>query len=303
MAANSQVDVQNSADSNTSLLNYKNNVHSQFGEDGIIEAALSKLPTLNRWCVEFGAWDGIYLSNTRNLIESRGYRAVLIEANKKSFQKLRKNTDSFSGVLAVNAFVGFSPSDNLDFLLSTTLCPEDFDFLSIDIDGNDIHVWRAIKQYRPKLVCIEFNPTIPTEVKFEQPADPKINWGSSLAAIVSLAKEKRYELICVNEVNALFVTAELFSLYSIRDNYPSTLRPNVISYPMIFTGYDGTIFLTRDVMLPWHGVNVSGEDIQPLPKLLRKYPPNYNFIQRYLARAYRVFHRARKLTRRWLCAK
>ncbi len=194
------------------MLAHGANVHSQCGEDGIIAAALMKLPNLNRWCVEFGAWDGIYLSNTRNLIENKGYRAVLIEGSRRHFAKLKQNAATRDDIIALNAFVGFSATDSLDALfLSATPCPLDFDFLSIDIDGNDIHVWRATKRYRPKLVCIEFNPTIPTEVIFAQPADPKINWGSSLGAIVSLAREKHYELICVNEFNALFMVARTLS--------------------------------------------------------------------------------------------
>ena len=54
------------------------NVHSQNGEDGVIAEILDRLPELDRWCVEFGAWDGVHLSNTRHLIESRDFGAVLI---------------------------------------------------------------------------------------------------------------------------------------------------------------------------------------------------------------------------------
>ena len=172
------------------LLAYRNNVHSQMGEDGIVEAILSRVPTVDGWCVEFGAWDGIHLSNTRNLIESKGYRGVLIEANKRSFAQLKENTKTLPGVTAIEAFVGFTEQDSLDVLLSRTTCPRDFDFLSIDVDGNDIHIWRAIKQYRAKLICIEYNPTIPTEIVFEQPAGPKINWGCSLAALVQARQRK-----------------------------------------------------------------------------------------------------------------
>ena len=39
-------------------------VASQCGEDGIIKAALEVLRETNKWCVEFGAWDGKHLSNT-----------------------------------------------------------------------------------------------------------------------------------------------------------------------------------------------------------------------------------------------
>ena len=36
------------------------NVHSQFGEDGILEAILRVLPSSHKWCVESGAWEGRY---------------------------------------------------------------------------------------------------------------------------------------------------------------------------------------------------------------------------------------------------
>jgi len=279
------------------LLASAKNVYSQSGEDGIIDAILSKVPKLDRWCVEFGAWDGIYLSNTRNLIENRAYQGVLIEPNVESFAKLRANTKRFAGVTLLQEFVGFSARDGLDSLLSKTDCPRDFDFLSIDVDGNDIHIWRAIDQYRPKLVCIEFNPTIPTEVLFAQPADPKINWGASLAALVRLGKEKSYELVCVNNLNAFFVTSDLFPLFCLSDNSPAALRPADAPRVMVFSGYDGTLFLTEDISFLWHGFTSSAEDIQVLPAFLRKYPLNYNAVERGCARAYQLFRRARKALR------
>jgi hypothetical protein len=276
------------------LLADAKNVYSQSGQDGIVDAILSKFPSLNHWCVEFGAWDGIYLSNTRNLIENRGYRGVLIEPNRRSFAKLRENTKRFAGIRLLQEFVGFSARDGLDILLSKTDCPRDFDFLSIDVDGNDIHIWRAIDQYRPKLVCIEFNPTIPTEVLFAQPADPKINWGASLAALVQLGKQKSYELVCANSLNAFFVTSDLFPLFCLDDNSPATLRPKDAARVLVFSGYDGTLLLTGDISIPWHGMTSSAEDIQAIPAFLRKYPLNYNVIERCCAGAYRLFRRARK---------
>jgi len=65
------------------------NVHSGTGEDGVIGEILDRLPETDRWCVEFGAWDGLNLSNTRHLIESRGYAAVLIEADPAKCVELR----------------------------------------------------------------------------------------------------------------------------------------------------------------------------------------------------------------------
>ncbi|HWE03123.1 MAG TPA: hypothetical protein VG326_12000, partial [Tepidisphaeraceae bacterium] len=61
------------------LNQYARNVYSQFGEDGILEQALRLLPVRDKWCVEFGAHDGLTYSNSANLITAQEYRAVLIE--------------------------------------------------------------------------------------------------------------------------------------------------------------------------------------------------------------------------------
>lgn len=61
------------ARSNRWLNEFASNVTSQFGEDGIIEKILEVIGDANRWCVEFGASDGVYLSNTYNLIKNKGY--------------------------------------------------------------------------------------------------------------------------------------------------------------------------------------------------------------------------------------
>ena len=72
----------------TWLFEHKRDVYSQTGEDGIIEKILETLPENDEWCVEFGAWDGQYLTNTRYLIEEKEYSAILIEADKKKFLDL-----------------------------------------------------------------------------------------------------------------------------------------------------------------------------------------------------------------------
>ena len=147
---------------NAWLAQYVGNVHSQSGEDGIIGKILSLLPERDRHCLEFGA------SNTKRLIDEEDYSALLIEASESRFRELEKNYKDNPKVIAQNQMVGWEDSDCLDGILSLVNFPLDFDLLSVDIDGNDYHVWKAIKKYRPKLVVIEFNPTIPTEVEYVQ---------------------------------------------------------------------------------------------------------------------------------------
>lgn len=250
------------------LLDYASNTYSEYGEDGIIAKVLETLPTCDKWCVEFGAWDGQYSSNTCNLIDNAGYSAVLIEASKKRFRALVERYARNTKVIALNQFVGFGRTDGLDAILEKTSIPKDFDFLSIDIDGNDYHVWNAVASYHPKVVCIEFNPTIPTEVDFVQKADPRVNQGSSLSALNKLAKTKNYELVAVTATNAIFVQSEYFPMFHITANDPHTVRENVSCISHLFSGYDGTIFVTGSDRLPWHSI-IYSERIRQLPRIFR----------------------------------
>jgi len=270
------------------LLDHKRNVYSQSGEDGIVEKILETLPQTDKWCVEFGAWDGLYLTNTRNLIETKGYSAVLIEADKSRFQDLQNNYSKNSNVIAINQFVGFIPEDSLDHILSATPIPLDFDLLSIDIDGNDYHVWKAMSNYRPKAIVIEFNHTIPTHIRFVQPANPSINHGSSLLSLVELGKEKGYELVSVTELNAFFVKKEYYPAFHIESNAPEVLRTNLDTITYLFSGYDGSIFLDGYCQLPWHGVDLRESKIQHLPAILRTYRGNYTLLQKIFLQLYKV---------------
>lgn len=277
----------------TWLLDYRNDVYSQTGEDGVISKILEILPNKNKWCVEFGAWDGLHLTNTRHLIESGGYYAVLIEADRERFESLRRNYAPYSGkVITINNFVGFSDDDNLDSLLRKTHIPHDFDVLSIDIDGNDYHVWHRVEHYRPKLVVIEFNQTIPTEVHYVQKADPSVMQGSSLLALVELGKLKGYELVSVLRFNAIFVRKEDFALFEIESNAPRELRTDLTAVTYLFSGYDGGILLSGAKQLPWHSLAFDDAQVQVLPRILRKFPDSYNMLQRIILYAMRMLRRS-----------
>lgn len=275
----------------TWLLEYRQNIYSHDGEDGIIEKILDLIPDKNKWCVEFGAWDGIYLSNTRNLIVNREYGAVLIEGSAAKFEELKRNNEPYKQVIPVCTFVGFNSADNLDAILSSTPIPLDFDFLSIDVDGNDYHIWSAMSRYRPKVVCIEFNPTIPTSVHFVQEANPHVTRGASLSSLVDLARRKGYELVSVLSVNAIFVRKEYFSLFMIEDNRSETLRTDETGITYLCVGYDGHVFTKGYSRLPWHDLPIDAESLQQLPKWLRTYPHNYGRTQKIGYAAHLFFNR------------
>jgi hypothetical protein len=277
------------------LLDYADNTHSQMGEDGVIAKILETIPETDRWCVEFGAWDGKYLSNACRLIEEKDYNAILIEGDAAKFSVLKSNYTKNDKVFPVNAFVGYQKKDGLDTILPSYDIPRNFDFLSIDIDGNDYHVWKAIKKYRPKVVCVEFNPTIPSEVFFVQSAKPNVSQGCSILALDKLSREKGYELVCVLRYNAFFVDQLYFPKFRISNNAPHVLRKDLSFVTWIFTGYDGSIHLAGCQQLPWHRMNLYEQKMQLLPQFLQHYPDNYSKSQKIL---FKIFKNFRKLFRK-----
>lgn len=277
------------------LLEHARNVTSQNGEDGIVAKILEVLGVETGWCVEFGAWDGKYLSNTYDLITSRGFAAVLIEGSPRRYRDLVATFAGQPRVIALNRYVGFTAADGLDAILAGTPIPEDFDVLSIDIDGNDYHVWKAVTRYRPKLVIIEYNPTIPSQVEFVQVADLNVNQGSSMLSLAKLAREKGYELVSATTHNCFFVRRELFPLFGIANNSVSAIRPDESLVTYIFNGMDGTVFIRGHGALGWHKVPYVEARLQQIPRIFRRFPDTYGPVMKFLAKHYRSLKK-----RRWL---
>ena len=267
------------------LSEYSANVTSQGGEDGIVEKALSVLPERDQWCVEFGAWDGRHDSNTFHLVDQLGYHVILIECDPRKYARLCAEYPHKDRASFLKAFVGWGATDGLDALLRPKSIPQNFDFLSVDVDGNDCHILNAMVEYRPKLILVEYNFTIPNAVEFSQPPDPRCQQGSSAASLIKLAKRKGYELIAVTKLNLLFVDQAYYDLFGIPDNSLEVMRDEEPNY--VFFGYDGTVFLDGRCALEWHpGLQLSANKIQVLPRVLRSYQPSYTWFQRWLFRAY-----------------
>jgi len=263
------------------------NVTSQHGEDGIIEKVLDVINDNNKWCVELGSWDGKKCSNTFNLINNKDYSAVLIEGNARRFQDLLKTYEENRKVIPRNVFVSFGEDNGLDALLKTTEIPIDFDLLSVDIDGNDYHVWEDVQHYRPKVVVIEFNPTIPNTVQFVQSRDTRVTQGSSVLSITKLAKLKGYELVATTTVNAIFVDSKYFSLFGIRDNSIGAMRTDESLITHIFCGFDGTVFIRGYGKSPWQTIPYKESKMQLLPKWARKHVGDRNILRRSLGKRWR----------------
>ena len=191
-----------------SWLNYRRNIYSQNGEDGILMVLFAELGITPRWVCEFGASDGKFCSNTFRLVE-RGVNAVYIESDPQLYEKTRAACAAYPNVITMNTFVDFTGENTLDNLLATTPIPKDFDILSIDIDSYDYQVWNAVEEYTPKVVIIEINSSV-------SPLDPlhihdgQKYQGTGFLPMSRLGTKKGYTLLC-HTGNLIFLRNDLVS--------------------------------------------------------------------------------------------
>jgi hypothetical protein len=174
--------------------------YSQNGEDGVIERILEIVGVTNRRYVEFGAGSGEEC-NTRWLRE-QGWTGLLMDYAHQD--------------PALALYQEFITAENINELLEKYEVPASFDLLSIDIDGNDYWVWKAISpRYRPRVVVIEYNAGLPADVPVTMPYDPEFRWrgqphtGQSLLAVKKLSLEKGYSLVYARPPNAFLVLSSI----------------------------------------------------------------------------------------------
>lgn len=249
------------------LSQYARNEFSQTGEDGII-AYLVGMIRPSKFCVEFGAWDGVAMSNTRALAMT-GWSSLMIEANEAKFAELDRNCKMLSKTQALKWKIGLTAPDTIDNALNAWVGygGEQIGVMSIDIDGADYHIWDGMVA-RPQILIIEHNPTIPKDVAFVQARNMSIHHGSSLLSLVDLGKKKGYELVATTSFNAIFVRSELKVGTAVGEAFAAH-KP--VLDGRIFQGYDGTIFVVGMDKLLWLDIPVTSDDFQILPRSAREW--------------------------------
>ena len=188
---------------------------SQFDEDGLLDEIFRRIGTTSRTFVEFGVGDG--LENNTVALLMAGWRGLWIEADAGHQERIRSGfADAIdSGQLTLAG--EFVTAENIEELLARGRLPEEPDLASIDIDGNDYWVWKAMRRCRPRVVVIEYNASLGRTARIVRPYDPGAVWdgttgaGASLAALEALGRDKGYALVgcSVAGVNAFFVRSDL----------------------------------------------------------------------------------------------
>ena len=196
--------------------------HSQNGEDGILIYIFSKVGVTNRCFVEFGIEWGIEC-NTANLSLNFGWHGLLMDCDESCVRWAELYYQRMLGARSSNVKIiqCHVAMENIDKVLLDNGIEGEIDLLSIDIDGNDYWVWKAITVVNPRVVVIEYNASFGYEKSLVVKYDPNFDrykkhpsglyFGASLAALTKLANSEGYVLVGCdsNGVNAFFVRKDV----------------------------------------------------------------------------------------------
>ncbi|MES2825638.1 MAG: hypothetical protein V4732_18705 [Pseudomonadota bacterium] len=196
---------------------------SQNGEDGIIEVLRKQLKSCNRYFIEIGASDGIE-NNTAWLVVAEKYNGLMVEGSKSLAARADRVVKRYSiGAECKNIFV---TRENISGLQSFAM-HKDPDLFSLDIDGNDYYIAKAILEggFKPKIFVVEYNSAYGPEecitveykddFKFTTAHATKLYYGVSIAAWKKLFNAHGYQFITVDRhgVNAFFVDPQYFDMH------------------------------------------------------------------------------------------
>jgi hypothetical protein len=217
------------------LERYGFKVYSQNEEDGIIHEIFRRIGLKYKTFIEFGVSDGLEC-NTHFLLHM-GWSGLWLEGSEKFYKAIQRNFRSVIQSNRLKTVHTFITRENINEMFIKNGFSGEIDLLSIDIDGNDYHVFEAISAVDPRVVIIEYNAKFPPFCSWVMPYDARHIWdgsdkqGASLKALEELGNRKNYQLVGTNYngVNAFFVrkdlAGDLFASPPTAENLYNPMRP------------------------------------------------------------------------------
>ena len=188
-------------------------VFSQFEEDGLLLYIFSVIGFTHKTFVEIGSDDGIN-SNSANLYFNHGFYGLFIDGNEKAIARGQKFYAKYPHPWFYKPKFECAKvtAENVNELIANNGLNGEIGLLSIDIDGNDYWVWKAIEVAQPQVVIIEThvefglnNIVVPYNPNYIYPGKHPVYHGASPVAMVNLAKTKGYRLVAANQMGFNFI--------------------------------------------------------------------------------------------------
>lgn len=191
-------------------------ITSQNNEDGIINYLKTNITNPDHIFFEIGFDFNEF--NSLNLIKE-DWSGTLIDGDQIKCDKLKVCIKKYFKSKKVNVYNNFITYENINKIIANSITKKNFDFFSLDTDGMDYWILENLN-YRPKIICAEFNPwlgkyeklILPKRLNFNYQSD--MYYGASLKAYQSLLNKKNYKLVAIESSgnNAFFINQNEFQI-------------------------------------------------------------------------------------------
>ena len=183
--------------------------YSQFGEDGVLEYIFELIGTTNKLVVEMCCGSATEC-NATNLILKHNWGGLLFDGSEKNIARGRsffnKQITRFRQPRLINAWI---TRDNVNDLLKDNFLQGEIDLLSLDIDGNDYWLLKAIEAIDPRVIILEAHMMLGPDLECAVPYSDdfvvgthefegdvvRMHSGASVRAYVKLCEQNGYRLV------------------------------------------------------------------------------------------------------------
>ena len=176
------------------LVRFGAKVYSQNDEDGILAEVFRRIGTTNQRFVEIGVEAG--LENNTLALLFQGWSGVWVEGHPPYVNQIRKGFQRTIDSGALQVLEAYVNRETVDALIAGACDVPEIDLLSLDIDGNDLHVFEAIQCVRPRVVVMEYNAKFPPPIEYGLVYDPDYLWegddcfGASLTTLEARMRDR-----------------------------------------------------------------------------------------------------------------
>lgn len=209
------------------LRKYLKKITSQNGEEGVVQHILEKIYKKELSKIsglelcDIGSGDGFFLSQVYYFVKKYKFKSLLIDGDTGHIDGSKAFFNNLHFVHHENIFI--DKINTIEYFLDKYEFKKDIDLLSIDVDGQDYHLFKALKKYKPKIIIIETNMTMNADSiiieKEQKDSNNYVGIGSSPRALYELAKEKGYKLCLQAFNNLILVDEKYFNLLDFDKNY------------------------------------------------------------------------------------
>lgn len=226
--------------------------YSQCDEDGIIAAIFDRIGPRSRTFLEIGCGNG--LENNTHALLLCGWSGMWVDANTRNIQYIRDHLPESTRLTVHQVYVDRHNAADLATSAAQMDEGNSLDFLSVDIDGDDLGVLLAILQSeQPRVICVEYNAKFPPPM--EVAVGGASTWsgddyhGASLTSIAYALGACGYMPVCCNTSGAnVFFVCEADSAHFSKYPLSAIFRPSCYELGSIKSGHAPSLkFLANEL--------------------------------------------------------